>query len=595
MRSWVLWVLALSRVVKSLDSSSISKDAMSLDLEVVGGSPRHQHESGALQLHTFRGAACAAIRGSRGSEQRVVAEECDPASETQRFVYDEASRAFSHVATGLCIQGGTLEGEKVRAVGCQNQTELWSAFPRTGGMITMATTGLCLSYDMGDNLKECDRDCATDVFDIVLARSCVRQCLGGSALQERPLYTAKCSGRDDQYWKLESLQPVDCVLSSWKTVKPCSASCNGGLETRKRTPKIEGRNGGELCRIPTQIWPCNTQHCPPVSCKMGPWQSWSSCSKECGGGVMRRQREVAVQPENGGNGCGQDTDERPCNSHSCEAGLKPCKVSPWSPWSACSTYCGGGSSKRTRKVLNQKETTDNCPHIEESEPCSEEPCHEDCILSAWTHWGTCSGKCGARQQSRSREIVVLGRNGGRPCSQPLVEVKSCGEQECTEPIDCVMSPWSRWSKCSAECGGGWQSSTRYVETFQRNEGKMCPVDLHRSQECNIAACPDSTAAQLEATNATRLANLQRKRTIFAKAKAIAHAKRLEDLRARSKPVDDAAVVASRSERNYKVAAAKLKELEHRAETVSTRASSISSQEDDAPVLDVNVRHPIKEE
>merc|ERR1712093_235737 len=119
----------------------------------------------------------------------------------------------------------------------------------------------------------------------------------GGALREKPLYIAECTGgRPDQYWTLESLQPVDCVLSDWRTVSPCSASCNGGVETHARVTVTEAKNGGALCRNPSIQMPCNTQPCPALSCVMAEWEPWGPCSTECGGGVMKRERAVSVKP-----------------------------------------------------------------------------------------------------------------------------------------------------------------------------------------------------------------------------------------------------------------------------------------------------------
>ena len=46
---------------------------------------------------------------------------------------------------------------------------------------------------------------------------------------------------------------------------------------------------------------------------MGDWSGWSSCSKDCGGGVMTRSRVPVTESENGGMTCGEATDPQQCN------------------------------------------------------------------------------------------------------------------------------------------------------------------------------------------------------------------------------------------------------------------------------------------
>jgi hypothetical protein len=76
--------------------------------------------------------------------------------------------------------------------------------------------------------------------------------------------------------------------------------------------------------------------------------------------------------------------------------------------------------------------------------------------------------------------------GGAECP-PLEETRACNEQPC--PVDCVVSEWSEWSECSAPCGGGTQSRTRTIVTPPANGGTPCP-ELEETRACNEQPCPE---------------------------------------------------------------------------------------------------------
>jgi hypothetical protein len=85
---------------------------------------------------------------------------------------------------------------------------------------------------------------------------------------------------------------------------------------------------------------------------------------------------------------------------------------------------------------------------------------------------------------RTRDIRQPAVNGGKPCGL-LVESKACGETPC--PVDCKMTDWQPWSKCSEECGGGTQSRDRAVDRMASFGGAACPSSS-QVRKCNVVPC-----------------------------------------------------------------------------------------------------------
>ena len=104
---------------------------------------------------------------------------------------------------------------------------------------------------------------------------------------------------------------------------------------------------------------------------------------------------------------------------------------------------------------------------------------QDCQVSSWHSWNSCSvSKCGRQgSQSRSRSIMGYASCGGASCSK-LHESRQCYG---STPENCQLSWRSQWSACIAK---KWvQTSTRHristekcgewrTSTFRKT--RMCP-------------------------------------------------------------------------------------------------------------------------
>lgn len=131
--------------------------------------------------------------------------------------------------------------------------------------------------------------------------------------------------------------------------------------------------------------------------------------------------------------------------------------------------------------------------LEKSDTCPTKDI-QDCNMDEWVAKDcpvTCDNscepanpfKCGS-WQTMTRSVVVRNDDCGIRCPT-RVHTKRCGQFKW--PVNCVMSSWSGWSKCTAECEGGIKSHTRSILVKAKNGGQSCNTP-EESAACNTASC-----------------------------------------------------------------------------------------------------------
>merc|ERR1719162_1398198 len=105
--------------------------------------------------------------------------------------------------------------------------------------------------------------------------------------------------------------------------------------------------------------------------------------------------------------------------------IDDCDVTPWAP-EACSVDCDdacpeavgcGGTQRLTREaVVRPNECGIKCPALTVVSKCNQFKCPVDCMMSRWSGWTKCSKDCEGGIEQRTRSILIKPKHGGRSCS-----------------------------------------------------------------------------------------------------------------------------------------------------------------------------------
>ncbi|XP_046845853.1 spondin-1-like [Xenia sp. Carnegie-2017] len=166
----------------------------------------------------------------------------------------------------------------------------------------------------------------------------------------------------------------------------------------------------------------------------------------------------------------------------------PCLVSRWSSWTPCSMMCGRGKKTRTRRIIQNPQNRGRaCPKLTRSKSCRGRNCTNiDCKVSKWSTWSKCTKICGKEKRTRSRKVLVPPKNDGKKCP-PLKTRAKCRIPKRCPVVHCKVSEWSGWGLCSKTCGHGIRIRTREMIKAPSRRGRRCP-NLEERQICNAFVC-----------------------------------------------------------------------------------------------------------
>ncbi|KAG7464148.1 hypothetical protein MATL_G00184190 [Megalops atlanticus] len=296
-----------------------------------------------------------------------------------------------------------------------------------------------------------------------------------------------------------------------------SALCGGGIQTREtycvqipddstahRAKEVSRPVSGWLCEgdAPSAVQPCSVP-CPE-ECQVSDWSAWGPClhdncmDPQGRKGFRQRRRLVLREPTGTSQSCPHLTESMPCEDPTCFLW----RVTEEQPCTPKKEPCGPGTRNQSAICVHaQGEAVPSERCLEDpppARPSCEVPCPGDCVISSWAPWSTCSQSCSTKtsegRQSRTRAVLALPGEGGKPCpaATALEEWRSCNEQPCLV-FYWEASPWGPCTEDSSTatfnatstwdgkltCAVGVQ--TRKVSCMKMNTGQVIPK-----------RCPDSS-------------------------------------------------------------------------------------------------------
>jgi Mg-chelatase subunit ChlD len=169
-----------------------------------------------------------------------------------------------------------------------------------------------------------------------------------------------------------------------------------------------------------------------------------------------------------------------------------CAVGEW-VLAECSVSCDddllGGTQPLTREIITKNSKRGfACPALTTTRKCNQIKCPIDCDLSGWATWSKCTKECGGGVQSRTRSLQVQPKNGGQACDA-LSETRPCNSGSCDK--DCELGNWMEFAGCTKACNSGYEERRKKVLSAAEGQGTCVQADdplMLERKPCNEHVC-----------------------------------------------------------------------------------------------------------
>ncbi|CAE7927083.1 SPON1 [Symbiodinium necroappetens] len=227
-----------------------------------------------------------------------------------------------------------------------------------------------------------------------------------------------------------------------------------------------------------------------IDCAWGAWGQWESFGG-CSGLGLRSRKIFRMNSEGGAPCSGVKEETMQMDKYfdsDCLMGNRDCEWSPWTDWSHCGCDVCGEDRKaqtvRVRHIANQALGTGKAcaGKFNMTKTCGFEM-PVQCSLSEWGQWTRCSATCGGGVRASLRRVEKEADYGGLPCVASLRKTETCNTHPCERSQDCVVSEWGRWHGCEVE-GAKQMTRQRRIETYAEGDGEPCDAPLTETAGCD---------------------------------------------------------------------------------------------------------------
>ncbi|MEE6467583.1 hypothetical protein FKM82_007315 [Ascaphus truei] len=306
-------------------------------------------------------------------------------------------------------------------------------------------------------------------------------CPGGRCLAFKQVCNgiADCGDGEETSGWVPSDERYCGIWSPWGTWTDCSHPCGTGMQSRRRACANPSTDVLRQCRgEETQAQQCFQVSCP-VDGFWTPWTTWSNCTQDCAGVVIRR-RECTL-PQNGGRHC-SDLPE----SFSSALEIDVCRQEgcPDTP------SCPGDLEHRTCAPCPL-----TCSDLSNKRSCQQQvPCVSGCwcpdglLLDSLNHCVR-PEECPCEVDGVTYWPGQLAKVNCQICTCQGGQMKQCRQNpECT--VHCGWSTWSSWGECLGPCGvQSIQWSFRSPNNPSKyGNGKQCRGIYRKARRCQTELC-----------------------------------------------------------------------------------------------------------